>query len=79
MTGKIFRSTFLTSALVLFSCLVLIVGILLEAFENRMMDELSGEAAYVEYAIEADEKGFFEKLNVIYLRAFDERKYEVYL
>lgn len=63
MTGKIFRSTFLTSALVLFSCLVLIVGILLEAFENRMMDELSGEAAYVEYAIEADEKGFFENFS----------------
>lgn len=63
MTGKIFRSTFLTSALVLLSCLVLIVGILFEAFENRMMDELSGEAAYVEYAIEADEKGFFENFS----------------
>ena len=54
MNGKIFRSSFLTSILVLIVSFVLILGILFDYFESRLMAELKTEASYVSHAVEHD-------------------------
>lgn len=52
MNEKIFRSSFLTSILVLIVSFVLIFGILFEYFENQIMTELKNEATYISHAVE---------------------------
>ncbi len=52
MNAKIFRSSFLTSILVLIVSFVLIFGILFDYFEFRLMSELKNEASYVSIAVE---------------------------
>lgn len=54
MNGKIFRSSFLTSILVLIVSFVLILGILFDYFESRLMAELKTEASYVSHAVKRD-------------------------
>ena len=44
MTAKIFKSTFLTSVLVLIISLVLTMGILFSFFEGQIKKELQSEA-----------------------------------
>lgn len=60
MTGKIFRSAFFTSVLVLIACFVLIVGVLFDFFENQIKKELESEANYIAYAIQDGNKDLFE-------------------
>jgi len=57
---KIFRSSFLTSLLVLFVSFVLIFGILFEYFEQQIMSELKNEVNYISYAIESEGIGFID-------------------
>lgn len=63
MTNKIFRSSFFTSVIVLISCLALIMGVLFGVFENRLKQEIAGEAAYIAYAVENNADGFFENFS----------------
>lgn len=51
MNEKIFRSSILTSLLVLVVSFVLIFGILFEYFESQIMSELKNEANYISYAV----------------------------
>ena len=60
MTAKIFKSTFLTSVLVLIISLVLTMGILFSFFEGQIKKELQSEADYIEYAVTQHEEGFFK-------------------
>lgn len=60
MTGKIFRSTFLTSLLVLISCIVLIFGVLFDVFEKQITKELADEVKYIAYAVENGNNGILE-------------------
>ena len=63
MTGKIFKSTFLTSVLVLIISLVLTMGILFSFFEGQIKKELQSEADYIEYAVTQHEEGFFKNFS----------------
>ncbi len=60
MNEKIFRSSFLTSILVLVVSFVLIFGILFEYFEQQIMSELKNEVNYISYAIESEGIGFID-------------------
>lgn len=60
LTGKIFRSVFFTSLIVLAFSLVFIVGILTQTFEGQVTEELKNEAEYASYAVRADKEAFFE-------------------
>lgn len=51
MTGKIFRSTFVTSVIVLIISMVFVLGILFNVLENQTVQELKSEADYASYAI----------------------------
>lgn len=59
LTGKIFRSVFFTSLIVLAFCLLFIVGILTQMFEGQVTEELKSEAEFAAYAVEADREAFF--------------------
>ena len=63
MTDKIFRSTFFTSLIVLLASLVLIMGVLFGAFENRITEELGVEAQYVSQAVESEGAEFLNNLS----------------
>lgn len=63
MTAKIFKSTFLTSVLVLTISLVLTMGILFSFFEGQIKKELQSEADYIEYAVTQHEEGFFKNFS----------------
>lgn len=63
MTAKIFKSTFLTSVLVLIISLVLTMGILFSFFEGQIKKELQSEADYIEYAVTQHEEGFFKNFS----------------
>lgn len=52
MSSKIFKSTFLTSMLVLVVSFAMIFSVLFDYFENRVFSELESEAKYISYAIE---------------------------
>ncbi|MBQ7960553.1 MAG: PAS domain-containing protein [Clostridia bacterium] len=54
MNEKIFRSSFLTSILVLVVSFVLIFGILFEYFEGQILSELKNEANYIAYAVKSE-------------------------
>ncbi len=60
MNEKIFRSSFLTSLLVLLVSFVLIFGILFEYFEQQIMSELKNEVSYISYAIESEGISFVD-------------------
>lgn len=59
LDGKIFRSVFFTSLIVLAFCLLFIVGILTQMFEGQVTEELKSEAEFAAYAVEADREAFF--------------------
>ena len=63
MTAKIFKSTFLTSVLMLIVSLVLTMGILFSFFEGQIKKELQSEADYIEYAVTQHEEGFFKNFS----------------
>lgn len=63
MTGKIFRSTFFTSVIVLISCLTLIMGVLFGFFESQLKHEIENETEYIAYAVTDDAESFFEKFS----------------
>ncbi len=63
MTDKIFRSTFFTSLIVLLASLVLVMGVLFGAFENRITEELGVEAQYVSQAVESEGAEFLNNLS----------------
>lgn len=52
MSKKIFRSSVAVALAVLFSSIVLILGILFQYFENQLLNELESEANYIAYALE---------------------------
>lgn len=52
MNKKIFRSSVAVALVVLFSSIVLIMGILFQYFENQLKSELESEASYIAYAVE---------------------------
>lgn len=60
MNEKIFRSSFLTSILVLIVSFVLIFGILFEYFEQQIMSELRNEVSYIAYGIESEGAAFID-------------------
>ena len=57
MTRKIFRSTFLTSVIVLAASLVLFLDVLYNYFENTLTAELADEAHYLAGAVMRDPNG----------------------
>ncbi len=60
MNTKIFRSSFLTSLIVLFVSFILIFGILFEYFEGRLMSELTNETKYISYAVQNEGVSFID-------------------
>ncbi len=52
MLKKIFRSSFITSLVVLLVSMILILGVLFEYFEAQTFKELKSEAEYIGYALE---------------------------
>lgn len=63
MTNKIFRSVFFTSVLTLAAGLVLALGVLFGAFEDRIEKELKSEAGYIAYSVENGDTDFFSKFS----------------
>ena len=57
MTRKIFRSTFLTSVIVLAASLILFLDVLYNYFENTLTAELADEAHYLAGAVMRDPNG----------------------
>ena len=51
MNKKIFRSSLIVSLLAVFACIVFVIGILFQYFENQLKKELKNEATYVAVAI----------------------------
>lgn len=62
MNKKIFRSTMLVALLVLFSGVMLVLGILLDFFEQQIHNELINEAVYISHAIENQGEAFLDNL-----------------
>ncbi len=60
MNEKIFRSSFMTSILVLVVSFVLIFGILFEYFDQQIMSELRNEVSYIAYGIESEGTAFID-------------------
>lgn len=58
MLNKIFRSSFVTSMVVLLMGICLIFGVLFEYFEAQVFSELENEANYIAYAIKDGEEEF---------------------
>lgn len=63
MRGKIFKSTFFTSMLVLAVSFLMIFGALWNFFEEQIFSELESEAEYVAYGMENDIGGFLENFD----------------
>ena len=60
MNSKIFRSSFLTSMLVLFATLALITGVLFDYFELQLQNELKSEASYISYAVKDEGPSYID-------------------
>lgn len=63
MTHKIFRSSFITSVLVVLASIILIMGVLYNFFEGQLIKELESEAKLAEYALKSGDSGFFENFS----------------
>ncbi|MBQ8525823.1 MAG: ATP-binding protein [Clostridia bacterium] len=64
MNEKIFRASFSVAIIVLISCVILIMGILFEFFEEQLKDELITEAQYISHAIETGGLSYFDDFDV---------------
>lgn len=60
MNSKIFRSSFLTSMLVLLATLALITGVLFDYFELQLQNELKSEASYISYAVKDEGPSYID-------------------
>ena len=58
MFSKIFRSSFVTSMLVLIMSFCMIVAVLFEYFEMQIFNELENEAEYISYSVKTDGKSY---------------------
>lgn len=63
MTGKIWRSVFFTSVLILLLSFAFMTAILYPFFEGQIVKELKSEANYADYSVAQDEAGFFKNFN----------------
>lgn len=54
MLGKIFRSSFVTSMLVLIMSFCMVFAVLFEYFETQIFTELENEAEYISYSVMSD-------------------------
>ena len=63
MTGKIWRSVFFTSVLILLLSFAFMTTILYPFFEGQIVKELKSEANYAAYSVAQDEAGFFKNFN----------------
>ena len=63
MTGKIWRSVFFTSVLILLLSFAFMTAILYPFFEGQIVKELKSEANYAAYSVAQDEAGFFKNFN----------------
>lgn len=63
MTNKIFRSSFITSVLVVLASIILIMGVLYNFFESQLIKELESEAKLAEYALKSGDSSFFESFS----------------
>ena len=58
MFSKIFRSSFVTSMLVLMMSFCMIVAVLFEYFEMQIFNELENEAEYISYSVKTDGESY---------------------
>ena len=58
MFSKIFRSSFVTSMLVLIMSFCMIVAVLFEYFEMQIFNELENEAEYISYSVKTDGESY---------------------
>ena len=58
MFSKIFRSSFVTSMLVLIMSFCMIVAVLFEYFEMQIFKELENEAEYISYFVKTDGESY---------------------
>ena len=63
MTGKIWRSVFFTSVLILLLSFAFMTAILYPFFEGQIVKELKSEANYAAYSVTQDEAGFFKNFH----------------
>lgn len=71
MSGKIFKSAFFTSMIVLIISFLLIFSVLFDYFESRVFAELKSETNYIAYSIKYDAEDF--------LKSFDEENKRITL
>ena len=60
MFSKIFRSSFVTSMLVLMMSFCMIVAVLFEYFEMQIFTELENEAEYISYSVKTDGEAYID-------------------
>lgn len=60
MFSKIFRSSFVTSMLVLIMSFCMIVAVLFEYFEMQIFNELENEAEYISYFVKTDGEAYID-------------------
>lgn len=60
MSDKIFKSSFLTSMIVLVISFFMIFNILTDFFENQVFSELESEAEYISHGIKNNDMGFID-------------------
>lgn len=60
MFSKIFRSSFVTSMLVLIMSFCMIVAVLFEYFEMQIFKELENEAEYISYSVKTDGEAYID-------------------
>ncbi len=60
MFSKIFRSSFVTSMLVLIMSFCMIVAVLFEYFEMQIFTELENEAEYISYSVKTDGEAYID-------------------
>lgn len=63
MFSKIFRSSFVTSMLVLIMSFCMIVAVLFEYFEMQIFTELENEAEYISYSVKNEGASFIDNFN----------------
>ena len=63
MFSKIFRSSFVTSMLVLIMSFCMIVAVLFEYFEMQIFTELENEAEYISYSVKTDGEAYIDNLS----------------
>ena len=62
MTSRIFRASFLVGLSAMAACLILVIGILYDYYENRLQAELKNEWLYIAGGIESQGSGYLDTL-----------------